>query len=390
MRHISLTALISLQLRLCSSIDHDNSSQEQITNTQRMSRIVTKLFSRVIKAEESEIAPFTSRQTNVEAILMGVEKNLIQCNSISDSVVHSTDGSALTDPASLRDAADKLAPCHDMIHTLVLQLIKAKNSQDSMQELKSELENNGLHYSTFTGRLVASCCTELGLTPIYDVDAISSNTKSNSYDPDYLSELIYAVGRAANDDDRVASMDDLRDYLDAHQEIDIKSHLSSVSAPFRKYILDQLRSPVRNIASEGTRSMQSNGSLLTSQNMSNRSAGSDFSESNSQMSMSEKLRYLKSKINAAEATAQSAMGSSSVASASNTRYTSSTNYNIPVSSSSQGVSSLRQRLAAATERANANSPLKSREFDGLGRPSSVSANTASLRARLESVRRSEL
>lgn len=385
MRHISLTALISLQIRLCSSIDHDNSTQEQITNTQRMSRIVTKLFSRVIKAEESEIAPFTSRQTNVEAILMGVEKNLIQCNSIPDSVVHSTDGiSTLTDPESLRDAADKLAPCHDMIHTLVLQLIKAKNSQDSMQELKSELETNGLHYSTFTGRLVASCCTELGLTPIYDVDAIPSNTKSKSYDPDYLSELIYAVGRAADDDDRVASMDDLRDYLDAHQEIDIKSHLSSVSAPFRKYILDQLRSPVRNIASAGTRSMQSNGSLLS------RSSGSDFNESNSQMSMSEKLRYLKSKINAAEATAQSAMGSSSVASASNMSYTSSTNYSIPVSSSSQGVSSLRQRLAAATERANAKSPLKSREFNGIGRPSSVSANTASLRARLESVRRSEL
>jgi hypothetical protein len=387
MRHISLTTLISLQLRLCSSIDHDNFSQEQITNTQRMSRIITKLFSRVIKAEESEMAPFSSRQTNVEAILVGVEKFLKECNSISGSVAHSTDGSTLTDPASLRDA-DKLAPCHDMIHTLVLQLIKAKNSQDSMQELKHELGNNGLHHSTFTGRLVDSCCSELGLTPIYDVESIPSKSESKSYDPDYLSELIYAVGRAGDDDDRVASMDDLRDYLDAHQEIDVESHLSGVSASFRKYILDQLRSPVRVIASAGSHSVQSMGTLFSSRNVSNRSAGSDFSESNSQMSMSEKLRYLKSKINAAEATAQSAMGSSSVASTSSTNNTHATNQSLPMASSSQGVSSLRQRLAAATERANAKSPLKARDFDI--HPSSALANAASLRARLESVRRLEL
>ena len=387
MRHISLTALISLQVRLCSSVDQDNSSQEQVTNTQRMSRIITKLFSRVIKAEESEIAPFTSRQTNVEAILMGIEQFLIKCDSISGSVTHSTDGSTLTDPASLRDA-DKLAPCHDMIHTLVLQLIKAKNAQDSMQELRNELMNNGLHQSTFTGRLVATCCTELGLTPIYRVETISSKTDSRSYDPDYLSELIYAVGRAGDDDDRIASMDDLRDYLDAHKDIDIESHLSGVSAPFRKYILDQLRSPVRAITSAGSRSMLSNMTSISSQNMSSRSAGSDFSESNSQMSMSEKLRYLKSKINAAEATAQSAMGSNAITSSSSLGYVRSTNYSPPAASSSQGVSSLRQRLAAATRRANAKSPAKSHDLDD--RPSSAMANTASLRARLELVRRSEL
>jgi hypothetical protein len=175
-------------------------------------------------------------------------------------------------------------------------------------------------------------------------------------------------------------MDDVREYVDAHKDIDIQSHLSGVSGHFRKYILDQLRSPFRPLLRKSERSLFS-GVESIAKGSSTRSVISDWSESN--MSMSNKLKILKSKINAAEANSNS--------------------LNQPVSSpppsleehkiapSSPGeppgnMSSLRQRLAEATLRANARSPEPVR-----GKPltSSATTNAAALRAGLESARRSK-
>ena len=52
-------------------------------------------------------------------------------------------------------------------------------------------------------------------------------------------------------------MGDLREYDEAHKDIDIESHLSGVSGPFRKNILEQLRSPFKPLISPSERSLVS-------------------------------------------------------------------------------------------------------------------------------------
>jgi hypothetical protein len=108
--------------------------------------------------------------------------------------------------------------------------------------------------------------------------------------------LIFSVGGAEDDQDRVDAMNDLREYLDAHKDIDIESHLSSVSVPFRKYILEQLRSAFRPLLTPSERSLMSGvESTASAVHSSSRSVMSEWSKGN--MAMSEKLRYLKNKIN---------------------------------------------------------------------------------------------
>jgi hypothetical protein len=102
------------------------------------------------------------------------------------------------------------------------------------------------------------------------------------------------------------------------------------------------------------------------------------------MSMSEKLRYLKSKINAAEVSHSKAhdLVENSEGPPSPPRQPYKT-YESSPEPTGQGVSSLRQRLAAATERAKMRSP---EPLINEKRPSSAVGNAAALRLRLESVR----
>ncbi len=97
------------------------------------------------------------------------------------------------------------------------------------------------------------------------------------------------------------------------------------------------------------------------------------------MPMSNKLKILKSKINAAEANANSLNQSVSSPPPSLEEHKIA-----PSSPELPGnMSSLRQRLAEATVRANARSPEPVR---GKPLPSSATTNAAALRARLESAR----
>jgi len=377
-RHVSIQTLISLQMKLCSSIDENAGQNENKTTNHRMSRIVTKLFSRVLKAEENEIASFSRRGFNLESVLKTIEETLIKCDALSPPRTSSVaEASAVSDLDLDSYSADKMAACRDLVNTFVMHLLKAKSDQGKIVELRKTLENAGLSKDSRTGKLFIASCTTIAISPIFGP---SNPEKSpTNYDVDYLSELIYAVGGAEDDDDRVDSMSDLRDYLEAHKEIDIESHISGVSAPFRKYILEQLHSPFRPLMRRSSRSVLS-GLVSTPGESSSRSVVTDWSEGN--MSMTDKLRYLKSKINAAEQTANSVINNDSPP----PRPPSTNEYKTHEASPepTTHVSSLRQRLAAATERAKAKSPEPTKNKT---RPSSAIGNAATLRARLESVRR---
>ena len=281
---------MSLQLKLCSSIEQIAGQNDIKTTNHRMSRIVTKLFARVIKAEESEMNPFSGREFDLSGVLMAVEETIIKCDQLAppkDSVAQS---SGMSDLDSYN--GDCMASCRDLVNTFVLHLLQAKNNQGKILELRNTLENAGLSPTSLTGKSFTSCSVKIGISPIYGP---ANRPTAKTYDIDYLSELIFAVGGAEDDDERVYAMGDLREYLEAHEDIDIESHLSGVSVPFRKYILSQLKSPFRPLITPSERSLLSGVNSSASVQPSSRSVMTEWSQAN--MSMSEKLRYLKNKIN---------------------------------------------------------------------------------------------
>uniref|UniRef100_A0A7S3Q8W0 TOG domain-containing protein n=1 Tax=Chaetoceros debilis TaxID=122233 RepID=A0A7S3Q8W0_9STRA len=403
-RHISIQTLISLQMKYCLSSDPSTPSDENTSSAHRMSRIITKLFSRVIKAEENEMTPFSSSHFDLGPVLKAMDKVLIRCQAQWTSA--STITSAVTSIGSALDSYspdDYMGPCKEMMNSFAKHILKSKTSQGKIDELRKIFDEVGLHSTSQAGISFSTCCQEQGLAPLFKTTSLPPIDPSTSYDVDYLSELIYAVGGAEEDCGRVDAMEDLRDYLDAHKEIDIEAHLSGVSAPFRKYILEQLKSPFRNLMTKSDRSLLSGFSSAPAVPGSSRSVVSEFSEG--RQSMSEKLRFLKNKINATEARLSNSETGAVPVVASGPLFTSTPGptsvppitFESPASEVKPAVtiqsastepnsamSSLRQRLAAAAVRANAKSPEAAISTQ---RPSLAVGNAAALRARLNSVKR---
>lgn len=252
-RYISLQTLQSLQLKLCSSAELTFDQNDTKTTSHRMSRIVTKLLARVLKAEMNEIVPFSMKEAHWTNLLGAIEEVLKKCNSLSLQP-SGADSSRISDLDSYN--GDHMAPCKDAASTFVHHVLRTKNKQGKLMELRNILEKAGCGESSYTGKMFSASCKTIGISPLFGPSGIPQHYPiAKTYDDDYLSELIFAVGGAEDDNDRVDAMDDLREYVDAHKDIDIQSHLSGVSGHFRKYILDQLRSPFRPLLRKSERSL---------------------------------------------------------------------------------------------------------------------------------------
>lgn len=351
-------------------------SSDSSNTNHRMSRIITKLFNRVLKAEGNENDAFSRSDFDLGDLLLNLEKVLSKSQNPGTANSVFSENSDLTDLDSL--AGDGMAPCKSMCNQFMIELLKAKYSQNKISEVKISLSRNRNIKETFTGRLFTSFCNELGYDVLSPQKDIGSPSSKSNYDADQLSELIFAVGGAEEDEDRVNALDDLRSFVKEHPDINLESHLSGLSEPFRNYILEQMKSPSRPLLRQSSRSLLSE---VSSKSVIETPLESNESDANAEnMTMSEKLRYLKSKINAAEETAQTAM---------NTEFSTdlpqppSDNPESPTSSSFM---TLRQRLAAASEK-RSNQVLTTEVATNIPFESAAMGNAAILRARLESVKR---
>jgi len=288
----------------------------------------------------------------------------------------------------------------------MIHLLKSKGGPRKFEEVKGIINSLNLPEDSLTGRLFLSCCNELGLEKKQgspQKQSVPNGDRNRSYDEDKLSELIFAVGRAEEEEARMYAFDDLRDYMRQHEQVNIETHLSTLSAPFRKYILDELQnpSPFRPPLSSSSRSLMSG---ISGTNVPPNSSASvnpmetvpEWNSRNTSQSMSEKLRYLKSKINAAEATAQSVMDSTQTSTGeSDDCSTLASHYSSGTASifrgeqqQTNGYVSLRERLAAANaKRVGDKSRPTTGGVPGSAFESAALGNAAALRARLESVRR---
>jgi len=405
-RHISLQALFSLQLQFCSAAIEEGVAMADASNIHnRMSRIITKLFSRVIKAEESEDLPFSGKDLEFNCLLSALEDVLGRtCSVQGPNGSNSITGNVIDSDFS---SDDRMMPILTMGRTLMIHILKSKCSTGRAEKVKNVIDTLKFPKDSLTRRLYVSCCSELGLEKIVDVEKDKSPKEKSpgrqrkGYDVDQLSELIFAIGRAEEDEGRMYAFDDLREFMNKYEKVDIESHLSTISAPFRKYILDELKnpSPFRPPLSSSSRSVMSgiSGSYIENGAIKNSMDTGTEGKGRTSQTMSEKLRYLKSKISAAEATAQSVIDSSNVTEVddSSTLYSHQSRETSSIFRMEQkqrnGYTSLRERLAAtALKRANITAENNSSNRSVSGSSTFEKAalgNAAALRARLESVRR---
>jgi hypothetical protein len=368
---VSIEALLALQLQLCTL---GNETAADAAFNSRLSRVVTKLFAKVIKAESASARPFSPEAIDIEALLC----------SLGDMLVATT----YAPGAPNRNRQDAFDTCTNMGRSLMIPMLSARG-RNGVNEIREIMDGLGIDPQESTlAALVTSCEPELELEfsddsePQEALPVTSSPSKPPSMN---AASLVSALGSAPDGPERDAAVASLRRYNALHGEDELHAHLSEVSAHFRAYLSEQLKEPPPR--PEITR---------------------EDGESNAQsISLSERIRHLRSKLHATEAAVQSviepayverqthtdeANGVSAPATpsrrsaASETRPTPSRIPRLSASSprtTTGGAASLRERLAAAQKsRAKA----AASEPEDSGRSSSAYGHAAALRARLEAVK----
>jgi len=273
-----------------------------------------------------------------------------------------------------------------MGRVLMLSILKAKKRHGELEDfykvvhkLGSGANNNKI------GNLIKVLCVDLGVNApskiaIAQVETpaiVERNDNPDKYD-EKLAEIVSAVGSAEDENERAKALNDLRSFIDQHNGLNLEAHFAALSAPFRAYIMSQVK-PKDTITLESNQGLKPGTSNDTAANLS--------------VPMSERLRYLKSKLSATEAVMNSMM-----AAGNDNDEEVSQNINLGVVTSSENsnttnLSSIRKRLVAANEmRANARADsfnmqraIQNKKIED---KSSI-GSAAALRKRLESVKRNK-
>ena len=209
-----------------------------------MSRIITKLFNRLVKEEEEEAEPLSTDRIDLEATFCSLEDMLIGCYNLKGNANQT------------EELDERMNPCISMARTLMLALVKARNTMDKLQEIESILTGLRLN-SSFSrcGKLYTLCCNELDIhshprvitigavaspksvSPMDTNTITSEGVKSMAMEDKIFSQLLLAVGSAVGESDTTLTLNNLRSYVDSHPETDFEPYLTSLSRTFRSYIL---------------------------------------------------------------------------------------------------------------------------------------------------------
>ena len=323
-RHISLQSLLSIQKQLCEASISETVQPTDIADMNpRMSRIITKLFARVVKAEESLTNAYFRNGVDVESIFLSFTTVFL---------MKSTDLQY-----------EHYVPCQNMVRVLVLSILKAAKLQNDIPRLNEIVDNLPTESEKIAiFELMKTCSAELGIDLSYRKTSyhIIENTGDMNHDKIILPQLVSKVGGAENDSERRQAVEKLRAHVSNFGYNDLLSHLDTVSSTFKDYILDQLKA---------------NDSRTSVSDQGNNTNGTI--ENSKEITMSEKLRYLKSKLHATEAVVHSAFNANSdesniLNSTGNVESTKSTSrYQSSAikreSSNDKTISSIREKLANA-------------------------------------------
>ena len=268
-RHTSFLALMTLQQQLVLGNVDDSVDDEFLG---RLSRVVTKLFARVIREEEKVENPYLEDRLDIETLLCGTEDFLAACQQAEQA----------------SQPKDRVAACRNLAETLFLSILRAHGDASSLRQHMDDLE---ISSESAMGLLVNACEDELGLvgvskaetTSALDVDvaalpAVPSPSRQPKTPSRDVATLVSRLGSAPAGEEREAALKAIRNYKALHgDDEELDAHLQQLSGTFRQFIEEQL-----------------NGVYTSVQKGSSQPA----------VSMSERLRQLRSRIEATEMVVQ--------------------------------------------------------------------------------------
>lgn len=169
----------------------------------------TKLFTRVIKAEDGETSPWAS--VDSLPILVALNEHFDICDSKE----------AAADPVE----RDNIVACTKMAKLLVESFVKSDPGAHRTRDLMS---GAGIHHvSSPLGSVIQE------FAPADEHPRPQTPSKG-------VATLVTALGSAQNEDEREDSLRALRQYTADHGDQELHSHLEQISPQFRTFILEQL------------------------------------------------------------------------------------------------------------------------------------------------------
>jgi hypothetical protein len=275
-RHTSFLALMTLQQQLVLENVHafEGTDEEFLS---RLSRVVTKLFARVIREEEKSESPYMET-FDIEIVVWRIEDYLISCAQAEESTV----------------AKQKVEKCREMASDLVSSLIQSYHGslrlRNLMLDLDIDTEKSALAF------MISDCERDLGFdqksvkheeklqtetasqqwTSTASTLSLHSQPRTPSKD---VASLVSRLSSAKAGEERDAALDAIRRFKALHGDEELNAHLQQLSGTFRQFIEDQLGS------AEG-------------------SASASHTSLPGDISMSERLRQLRSRIESTETTIQ--------------------------------------------------------------------------------------
>lgn len=224
---------MTLQLQL--NLEQADESSDDVF-TCRLSRVVTKLFARVIKAEEATKASYAQERVDMEVLICSMEDLLSACQH-----------------AKHEGKSGSVEVCSDMVKSLVLSIICAHGDATSLRQQMNEL---GIHSDgSELGVLVSACAEEISSSrkahvdteAIIQADAIEnpSSDPFNCPQPKTPSKdvasLVSRLGRAPPGAEREAALEEIRNYKATYGEAELDAHLQQLSGAFRDFIEEQIK-----------------------------------------------------------------------------------------------------------------------------------------------------
>ena len=373
-RYASFQALMTLQLQLQLNLKDgvvEVSADEDEVFTHRLSRVVTKLFARVIRAEEGSSNPYSQNGMDMDALLCAVEDYL--------SVCHESEGPILM--------VEAVTICTDMVKTLILSVLGSHGSSTKLRRLMEDIE---IHDDSALGEMLEACEDETGLSPPTKTLTIDSTASPSSPHPlrqpktpsRDVAVLVSKLGSAHAGAERDAALQEIIMYRAANGDEEIQAHLQQLSGPFRDFIEVQLGREVAGnppIISSGSSNL---GTTSVSERLRNLRSRLQVTEMVVQRAIEEKAQSPEMSGSPSVGFPLASLSPSKLLAPNNSRLTAPTPSRVSSASSKLHTPSSQSRIPTA----NSSSQALRERLASRGEGIESTSRAAALRARLEAVK----
>jgi hypothetical protein len=197
----------------------------------RLSRVVVKLFARVVKAEENAESPYKQGRLDMEALVCSLEDILF-----------------LNDTSKRGKSTDGDDACTEMIVSLLQSIVSIQNGSATLRTLMTDV---GIDPDeSAIGKMLLKCTNTDDIAPAIvnvQLEVNSGNTNTNTdtlhsktTPSKDVASLVSRLGCTPPGAEREAALESIRAYKLEYGSNELDAHLQQLSGPFREYILEQI------------------------------------------------------------------------------------------------------------------------------------------------------